>query len=273
MNELIFPFVITLLAGATTGIGGLVVLFTKKTNLKMLSVCLSFAAGVMIYVSFTEIFLKSLEFLEDVFYEGHVMLVAVIAFFVGIALIALIDKLLPHDDEGAAFIHHSVGEKGNQKELSPQEEKALHRTGIMSALAIAIHNFPEGLVTFLAALYDPALGIAIAIAISIHNIPEGIAMAAPIYYATGSKKKAFFISAISGLTEPIGALVGYFVLLAIFDEAIMGVSFAAVGGIMVFIGFHQLLPTSHRYGDHHTVMKGLFAGMLVMAISIVLLEL
>jgi ZIP family zinc transporter len=141
---------------------------------------------------------------------------------------------------------------------------------MFSALAIAIHNFPEGLATFTSALRDPALGLSIAIAIAIHNVPEGIAVSVPIYYATGSKKRAFWYSFLSGLSEPVGALVGYLLLSTVFNDLIFGILFASVAGIMVFISLDELLPTAEKYGEHHIAIYGVIAGMVIMALSLLL---
>jgi ZIP family zinc transporter len=252
MSDVLFAFLLTLFAGLATGVGGLIVLLAKDFNKKFLSICLAFSAGVMIYVSFVEIFSKALEHLEYRHGDERGMLFTVLAFFAGVGLIALIEKAVP------------------RRESAVMENLAsLKHTGIMTGVAIAIHNFPEGLVTFMAAMYDPALGVAIAIAIAIHNIPEGMAVAVPIHYATGSKKKAFLASLLSGVTEPIGALVGYFLLSSIFSYDVFGVSFGLVGGIMVFIAVHQLLPLAGRYGKHNQVILSLFAGMAVMAFSLI----
>jgi len=259
MNDILFAFLLTLFAGLATGIGGATVVFFKRTNLKFLALALSFSAGVMIFISFVEIFDKAKESLEYQYGYDNGFLIAAAAFFAGIALIAIIDKLIPHHDELDIDTPNS-------------EDKDLKRTGISSAIAIAIHNFPEGIVTFMAAMYDPALGVVIAIAIAIHNIPEGIAISAPIYYATGDKKKAVMLSIGSGLTEPLGALAAYFLLSQFFHDGIFGIVLAAVGGMMVFISFHQLLPAANKYGEHHQIMKGLFAGMIVMALSLVVLH-
>jgi ZIP family zinc transporter len=249
MSGVFFAFLLALLAGLATGVGGLVVLFTPMENKKALAVCLSFAAGVMLYISFAEILLKGFERLEYAYGEGLGYMVATLSFFAGVGLMALLDKCVPHEDDN------------------------LKRTGVMSAVAIAIHNFPEGFITFMAAMYDPTLGVAIAIAVAVHNIPEGIAMAAPLYYATGSKTKAVAVSAASGLTEPLGGLVAWFILQRIFGDvgAVFGITFAAVGGIMVFVAVHQLLPTAYRYGSHKLIIKWLFAGMAVMALSLMVM--
>ncbi|MCL2605352.1 MAG: zinc transporter ZupT [Defluviitaleaceae bacterium] len=270
MSGILFAFLLTLLAGLATGLGGCVVFFTRPENKKALSVCLSFAAGVMLYISFAEILLKGFENLEHAYGEGMGYMIASIAFFAGVGLMALIDRLVPHS-EGIRQTEPSENNKPPGRREARRGD--LKRTGVMSALAIGIHNFPEGFITFMAAMYDPALGAAIAVAVAIHNIPEGIAMAAPLYYATGSKAKAVFISAASGLTEPLGGLIAWFALQRIFDDvgAVFGITFAAVGGIMVFVAIHQLLPTACKYGTHAFVMKWLFAGMAVMAASLVVM--
>ena len=186
-------------------------------------------------------------------------------FFFGILIIALIDKFIPSTQNPHEI--HTVEEMDGQSE---SHKKNLMRMGLFTALAIAIHNFPEGLATFTAALNDPELGIPIAVAIAIHNIPEGIAVAVPIFYATGSRKKAFRLSFLSGLSEPVGALFGYILLYRFFNDAMFGFIFASVAGIMVYISLDELLPSAREYGEHHLSMYGLIAGMAVMAISLLL---
>jgi len=270
MNDVLFAFLLTVVAGLATGIGGLVVLFFKVENKKFLSICLSFSAGVMIYIVFAEIFLEAFESLEYAYGDGVGYLILTMSFFAGIALMAIIDRFIPGDESHTEMLDTM----SEQEKALYKEKRELKRTGISSTIAIAIHNFPEGLITFMAALYDPAMGIAIAIAVIIHNVPEGIAMAAPIYYATGSKTKAFLVSVSAGLTEPLGALIAWLIFRNIFDDfdGAFGIVFAAVGGIMVFVAIHQLLPAAQKYGKHHLVMKWLFAGMAVMAASLVALE-
>ena len=270
MNDVLFAFLLILVAGLATGAGGLVVFFSKTTNTKFLSVCLSFSAGVMLYVAFAEIFLEAKEALEYGHGEEMGLLFATVAFFAGVLLMVVIDKVIPHNDA----ITEMLETKQGGAQLSLGEKKELKRTGVMSATALAIHNFPEGFITFIALMYDPVLGVAIAIAIMLHNMPEGIATAAPIYYATGSKTKAFLISAGTGLVQLLGAFVAWLLLQHIFDdiEAVFGIAFAAVAGIMVFVAIHQLVPAAQKYGKHHLVMKWLFAGMAVMAASLIILE-
>jgi ZIP family zinc transporter len=191
--------------------------------------------------------------------------VAVIAFFGGILLIGVIDKLIPAQENP----HELKKIEGGEEE---QKSGKLMRMGVMTALAIGIHNFPEGLATFTAALSDPKIGIAIAVAVAIHNIPEGIAVSVPVYYATGSKRKAFRLSFLSGIAEPVGALVGYLLLLPIMTDTLMGVLFSFVAGIMVFISLDELLPAAEKYGEHHLSIYGLVSGMALMALSLLLFK-
>jgi len=271
MNDVLFAFLLILVAGLATGLGGVVVLFSKTSNTKFLSICLSFSAGVMLYVAFAEIFLEAIGALEYGYGDEMGLLIATAAFFAGILMMVVLDKFIPHNDSITEVLEPNL-QGGKQFSLS--EKKELKRTGIMSAMALAIHNFPEGFITFIAFMHDPIMGIAIAIAIIIHNMPEGIATAAPIYYATGSKAKAFMISLGAGLVQVLGAFIAWILLRNVFDdiEAVFGIAFAAVAGIMVFVAIHQLLPAAQKYGKHHLVMKWLFAGMAVMALSLVVLE-
>lgn len=257
-----FALGLTLFAGLSTGIGSLLALFAKRANTRFLSLALGFSAGVMIYVSFVEILAKARDALIPYWGRVHGMWAATAAFFGGIALIALIDKLIPSGSNPHEF--HGPGEGAGQ------EAEKLRRTGIFTALAITIHNFPEGIATFTAALAEPALGVAIAAAVAIHNIPEGIAVSFPIFYATGDRKRAFLYSFASGLAEPAGALAGYAVLMPFMSPAVFGLLFAAVAGIMVFISLDELLPAAEAYGEHHLCIYGLVAGMGTMALSLLL---
>jgi ZIP family zinc transporter len=264
-STVLFAFGLTLFAGLATGVGSIIAFFAKKTNTKFLAISLGFSAGVMIYVSMVEIFFKAKEALENALGPKEGYWVTVIAFFAGIAFIAVIDRLIPQKENPHDFV--KVKDIGKEKSGSKMK---LMRMGMFTALAIGIHNFPEGLATFTSALKDPSLGIAIAVAIAIHNIPEGIAVSVPIYYATGDRKKAFFWSFVSGLSEPVGAAIGYFILLQFFNDVVFGILFASVAGIMVFISLDELLPTAREYGEAHNSIYGLIAGMIVMAVSLLL---
>lgn len=260
-------FGMTILAGLATGIGSALAFFARKTNTRFLAVALGFSAGVMIYVSLVEILAKARSALSVSLGTYFGSWLTVISFFFGIAVIAFIDRLVPSFENPHEM--RTIEEMGSPPVQSAENGK-LMRMGVLSALAIGIHNFPEGLATFTAALQDPSLGGAIAVAIGIHNIPEGIAVAVPVYFATGSRKKAFGYSFLSGISEPMGALAGYFLLRSFFNETIFGILFAMVAGIMVFISFDQLLPTAEEYGEHHLAVYGLIAGMAVMAVSLLL---
>lgn len=264
-NTILFAFGLTLFAGLSTGIGSAIAFFAKRTNTRFLSLALGFSAGVMIYVSFVEILVKARDSLIPEVGEATGYWYTTAAFFGGILFIALIDKFIP-SAENPHEIHH-VEEMADESAIKSAK---LMRMGLFTALAIAIHNFPEGLATFTAALTEPALGIAIAVAIAIHNIPEGIAVSVPVYYATGSKKKAFWLSFLSGLAEPVGALIGFLILMPFMNPMVFGVLFAGVAGIMVFISLDELLPAAEEYGEHHLSIYGLIGGMAVMALSLLM---
>lgn len=265
-QHVLLAFGLTLFAGLATGIGSFIAFTTTRTNRTVLCAALSFSAGVMIYVSFIEIFVKARTALESALGVNTGYVVTTAAFFGGIALILLIDKLVPHHENPHEL--HKVEEMDDKQEAAHYH--GLYRMGLVTALAIGIHNFPEGLATFVATLKDPALGYHIAAAIAVHNIPEGIAVAVPIYFATGSRKKAFIFSFLSGLSEPVGALLGYMIFMNFFNDITFGVLFAMVGGIMVFISLDQLLPAARMYGKHHVSVYALVAGMMVMAASLLL---
>ena len=267
-GAVMFAFALTLFAGLSTGIGSALAFFTKQTNTRFLSGALGFSAGVMIYVSFMEIMQKAKHELTSSLGDTVGIWCTVLAFFGGILFIAIIDKLVPSDENPHEV--HSIEDLNSITSPDSDQAGALKRTGLFTALAIAIHNFPEGIATFTAAIADPSLGVPIAIAIAIHNIPEGIAVSVPIYYATGDKKKAFLYSFASGLAEPVGALFGYVVLTPFMSPVVFGVIFAGVAGIMVFISLDELLPTAEKYGEHHICTYGLISGMAVMAISLLL---
>ena len=265
-GNVLFAFGLTLFAGLATGIGSAMAFFTKTTNTRFLSTSLGFSAGVMIYVSFTEILGKSMDLLSESYGMTTGNWYAILSFFGGIMIIAIIDSLVPTFENPHEI--RRVEDIRIQDDIG--RNKSLLRMGAFMALAIAMHNFPEGLATFAAGMADPTLAIPIAVAIAIHNIPEGIAVSVPVYYATGNKKKAFFLSFASGLAEPVGGLLGWLFLSSVFNESILGVLFGGVAGIMVFISVDELLPTAREYGHHHHAIYGLIGGMAIMAVSLLL---
>jgi len=300
MNDILVAFGLTVFAGMSTGIGSIIAFTAKKTNYRFLSVATGFSAGVMLYVSFVEIFFKGAEALSERYgdYTGNWINAA--SFFGGMLLIGFIDNLIP-SAENPHDIHSEMEMRPLRDPSAPipdfesataipvkregfhdhgTEHHKLMRMGLFTALAIGIHNFPEGLATFLSALDDPSLGLAIAVAIALHNIPEGISVSVPIFYATGSRRKAFLYSVLSGLAEPVGAGIGYLAIRFFFGggsteaipSEIMGILFGGVAGIMVYISLDELLPTSRAYGKGHDSLYGLVAGMLVMAFSLLLMQ-
>jgi ZIP family zinc transporter len=263
-----FAFGLTLLAGLSTGIGSLAALFFRRTNKAFLCAALGFSAGVMIYVSTIEIFAKARLALTGVLGLRAGSRATSGAFFAGILLILLIDRLIPSYENPHET--HGVEEIWNGRPPAEVRDERLLRMGLLTALAIGIHNFPEGLATFVSALQDPALGFSVAVAIAIHNIPEGIAVSVAIFYGSGDRRKAFLYSLFSGLAEPVGALAGWGILKPFMSPVVFGALFAAVGGIMVFISLDQLLPAAEKYGFHHLAIYGLISGMALMAFSLLL---
>ncbi len=266
LSSVAAAFLLTVFAGLSTGIGSLIAFLAKRTNTKFLSLVLGFSAGVMIYVSFVEIFGEARILLTGSLGQINGNWITVASFFGGMIVIALIDKLVPKNEN--PHEPHKVEEMGEDTK-NPDMNKLMH-VGVYSAIVIGIHNFPEGIATFTASLQNLSLGIAIALAIAIHNIPEGIAISVPIYFATGSKRKAFWYSFLSGLSEPAGALIAYLILLPFLNDVIFGMLFASVAGIMVFIALDELIPASREYGYPHLSIYGLVSGMAVMAASLIL---
>jgi len=270
--NLSFAILLTVLAGLSTGIGSTIAFFMRAPKHAYLALLLGFSAGVMVYISFTELLQTAI---------GDVgFLTANIAFFIGIVLIAVIDIVVPHEyeEEYTTGSRLGLGEEENQTKrglpltLPAPTKSTLARSGLLLALGIAIHNFPEGMVTFTcAATGDVAFGVMIAVAIALHNIPEGIAISVPIFQATGSHRRAFTYSFLAGIAEPMGALIGYAILLPFLTPAVLSSTLAFVAGVMVYISLDEILPLAYRYGRGHLVIIGVVAGMLVMVVSLFLL--
>lgn len=254
-HSVLTALLLSFLAGTATAVGGALAFVIKKENLSVLSLGLGFSAGVMLYVSFMEILPQAAQSLSGVYGEKPGAWMSTGIFFGGIVIAWLIDALLPS--------HHV-------EEHTLDQSAKLKHLGLFTALALAIHNFPEGLATFMASMKDATLGVSIAAAVAIHNIPEGVAVALPVYHSTGSRSKAFWYSAFSGLAEPAGALIGFFALRSVLGASAFGVMFALIAGIMTYISLDELLPTAHEYGDGHKVIWGVVGGMMVMALSLLL---
>jgi len=277
MDSVLAAFLLVSIAGLSTGIGSLIAYFIKTPKLGFLSFALGLSGGVMIYVSFVELLPQAIDA------AGEIWGVAV--FFIGVAFMFLLDQVIPEKVENPHHIVAVIEEEANKDtdtgenkteapKISDSAKKGLMKTGIVTALAIAIHNFPEGLATFGAALQNTSLGIVLAIAIAIHNIPEGISVSIPIYYATGNKKKAFWYSFLSGVAEPIGAALGYLILFSFLTDKIIGGMLGFIAGVMVYISLDEILPTAQKYDKKgHLTIIGIIVGMVVMAASLILLNL
>ena len=255
MASIEIALILSLLAGLSTGIGGLIAYFIKSENVSYLSVITGFSAGVMIYISFVELLGEAI--------EGLGFLWSNLSFFSGIIILFLIDRLIPHAHEDMSVDSYCGDEDF--------ERRRLMKCGLLVAAGVAIHNFPEGLAVLFSSIKSLSLGIPVAFAIALHNIPEGIAVSVPIYYATQSEKKAFGYSILSGIFEPIGAVVGYLILFSFITPLILDAVLALVAGMMVFISFDELIPVSREYGSEHLANLGLFLGMVAMVASIYLL--
>lgn len=277
MTGIISALILTLIAGSATGIGGALVLFKKKLSSDFLAGSLGLSAGVMIFISLAELFPEAQSGIMSGGAYPHGDTWVLIAFFIGMGIITLIDFLIPeyenpHETPGLSLDPDTPAAGKTPKDGS----QALKRLGIMSALAIAIHNFPEGIATFIGAMADKQMGAGITFAIAIHNIPEGIAVAIPIYYATKSKGKALLYSTLSGMSEVVGALLCLAVT-SVFGIELTASSpafhliMAAVAGIMIFISLDELLPTAEKYGKHHIAIAGVVGGMAIMGISLLLI--
>ncbi len=271
-----FAFGLTLMAGLATGLGSALAFFARRTNLRLLAWSLAFSAGVMLYVSFMEIMPKATASLARSIGSSSAGWLATLGFFAGIVAMAIIDALVPQADNP----HELRSDADLQRLKAPGRTSTtptgvphrLRRMGLFTALAIAIHNFPEGVATFLAALEDPRTGVAIAFAVALHNIPEGVSVSVPIFYATGSRGRAFVYSFLSGLAEPLGGLFAAVTLNWLLPPHAVGLVFAGVAGVMVYVSLDELLPTAHQYGRSHEVLAAIAGGMAVMAVSLLLLQ-
>ena len=261
-HPILVPLLLTLGAGLATGIGSAIAFLARRTNKRLLSFSLGLSGGVMIYVSLVELFHEAEIALTAEWGTRLGGVITVASFFAGILLIGLIDRLVP------SFENPHEAHLIEEMDHRPRNPR-LMRMGVMTALAIGIHNFPEGIATFAAGLDSLTLGTSIALAVAVHNIPEGIAVAVPLYYGTGSRKKALFYSFLSGLAEPVGAAIAMFFLFHFLTPTVLAVLFASVAGIMVFISFDELLPMAERWGHHHISIMGIIAGMLLMAIVLI----
>lgn len=247
MSNVVYSFLISLLAGLSTLLGSFMI-FRKKTSNKILAGSLSFAAGVMITVSLTDLLPTCYQLLTNFYFQTFAILLLMTFFTLGVIVSMIIDKYLPDNN-------------------IKSDNKTLYRIGLFSMIAIILHNIPEGIATFMASSVDKGLGLSLAVAISLHNIPEGISISIPIYYATKSKKRSLLYTFISGLSEPFGAILAYIFLSPFINDILMGCLFAIIAGIMIHISVYELLPTSKKYCYNKTMYIFFILGILVMLLS------
>ncbi len=260
---MLYALILSATAGLATTLGGVLSILYRKGDHKWLSASLGFSAGVMIYVSFVELFANGQSILIEYFGSFKGGMRALISFLIGIMVVIAVNRLIPD------LCEPDIGQH-NEGRTGPS--KSLWRTGMLTTIVIALHNFPEGMVTFLGSLENPRIGLMISIAIAIHNIPEGMAVYIPVYEATHNRKKAMWMTFLSGMTEPIGALLAYFLLMPVLTPVLLQQINIAIAGIMVYISLDELLPAAKEYGHYHLAMLGLTSGMIVMGLSLVLLS-
>ncbi len=253
-QQAMIAMALSLAAGLATGIGGLVVCFLKVPTRRLLSIGLGFSGGVMVAVSLMDL-------LPEAFSACMVPMGKVVGGFYAIVVMA-IGMLL------AALIETFVPERPNF--LGSEERGSVYRIGILSVLVVVLHNMPEGVATFLSSYKDLSIGIPIAAAIALHNIPEGIAISVPLFYSTGKRMKAFSYSLLSGLSEPLGAVIAFFLLKNFVDEFILGMLYALIAGIMLFISLDKLLPSAWTYGSRKASILSTACGIALMCCVLVL---
>lgn len=249
-ENFIFAFSLTILTGLATGVGSLIAFILKRDNFKLLSFMLGFSAGIMIYVALLALLPEAQKLISNTHSLTDGIFILTGSFVLGIILAIIIDKIIPEPDTNNSNFKNS---------LLPHNTKLL-KTGIFIAIVLAIHNFPEGISTFISALTEESVGYSVAFAMALHNIPEGIAISIPIFYATGNRKKAFFYSFLSGLVEPIGALIGYFILLPFINNGLIGGIFAFIAGIMSYISLATLIPLAQKVKEGNNTLIGLSLG-------------
>lgn len=262
-TQLLIAFAVTTAAGLATALGSVLALVSRTPSPRLLAFGLAFAAGAMVYVSLAEILVKSTDAFTAVVGERLGFAYGTLAFMGGLVLIAVIDRLLPNPHEGL---------RTDDPDFAAMDQQRLRRLALLAMVAITAHNLPEGLATFFAMLDNPGVGLPLAMAIAIHNIPEGVSIAIPVYYATGRKRDAVLAALLSGLAEPVGALIGFAILAPLMSQMVFGAVFGVIAGIMVFLAMDELLPAAKRYAQGHETVYGLVGGMAALALSLVLFK-
>ena len=248
-KQSLFPLLLSLFAGLSTVLGAMIVFFSKSTNKKLITFALSFSAGVMISISFTDLFPSAQETLIKSNGTIKGVFLSLLFLLLGAFMAMLIDNFIPEETSICT------------------SNSSLYKVGFVSMIALFLHNFPEGITTYISGYQDAALGITVALAISLHNIPEGISIAMPIYYSTNDKKKAIKYTFYSGMAEPLGALLAFIFLKPYINDLILSILFALVAGIMIYISFQELIPEARSYKYNKLYIISLFIGLCIIPIS------
>ena len=274
LDDFLFAFLLSLFAGLSTTIGSVIAFIVKKPNPKFISFVMGFSAGVMIFISFVELLLNSI---VSIGYQ-----LGVLFFFLGMGIMFLIDVLVSHkyefedsievlvNDNGSYKPHLLHGHRHRHQSGRKKTKIKIEKTSLFIVLGVFIHNFPEGMATFIGTLTDIKLGLLLALAVALHNIPEGIAVSIPLYINNGSRRNAFKWSFISGMSEPVGAIVTWVILFPFITPTLLSAMLGVVGGIMVYISLDELLPASRKFGKEHHSILGIITGMAIMAFSLAL---
>lgn len=278
-NSYLIALTLSTLAGLSTVLGGFITFFIKKNSLKFLSFGLGLSAGVMIFISLVDLYPEASKLIKEQMGDSYLWL-TVICFALGMLSAIIIDYFIPDHIESDAFLKqiganekHTDSTTSILNENAPIEIGKIKKAGIVTAIVVAVHNFPEGLATFFISSHDIVIGLGVIIAIAIHNIPEGMAISIPVYQTTHSKRKAFLYSFMSGMAEPLGGVVGFFIIKSFFPNLCLGTLFAFVAGIMTYISIDTLLPLSKDYDTGHYSISGVVLGILIMGSTLVILEL
>lgn len=239
-------FLISTIAGMSTLLGGIIIFLNIKENKiqKFISFCLAFSIAIMIGISITDLIPSSFFNILFNFKLSKAIFIILLSFIIGVVTVLFINKL-----------------------MDKQDSNSLYKLGILSMFALMLHNFPEGIATFIGSVQDEALGIKLSLAIMFHNIPEGISIAVPIYYATGSKKKALYNTFLSGLAEPLGALLAYIFLKNYITDVMISIVLLFVAGIMITLSIQEMLPKALSYKENKFIYLGLFIGILLLILN------
>ena len=241
--EIIGALLVSTIAGLSTMLGALVIFFKwKDQNInKFITASLAFSLAIMIGISITDLIPESTFILLKNYGVGKGIVISFITFIIGILLVKYLHKLM------------------NKTE----QKNDLYKLGILNMLALILHNFPEGIATFMSSYKDIELGLKLALAIAFHNIPEGISIAVPIYYATKSKKNAIFKTFLSGIAEPIGAIIAYIFLSKYITDNFISMILLLVGGIMITLAIEVIFPKAKKYNLDKYLYLGLIIGTIL----------